>query len=135
MPAVEIGASELLSIIIHVKKWVTNLMRAKAKRKNESKNALRAVIIAVRETTIYVRNIRNGGEKSIEKEEQLSSLWTNLSFRLEDIGLKKLAKRCNMKGRYWADPTSFDEESLEHTGIRLLDIESLANENLREITK
>ena len=135
MPAVEIGASELLSIIVHVKKWVTNLLRAKAKRKNESKDALRAVIKAVRKTTIYVRNIRDGGGKSIEKEKQLSLLWTNLSFRLEDIGLEKLAKRCNFKGRYWADPTSFDEESLERAGIRLSEIESLADDSLKEITK
>jgi len=43
--------------------------------------------------------------------------------------------RCNFKGKYWVDPTSFDEESLERAGIRLSEIESLANNSLKEITK
>jgi hypothetical protein len=133
VPAVELSVSEWLSIITHVKKWVTNLLRAKADRKKESKEALRAVIMAVRETTLYVRNIRESGEKSIEKERELSLLWTDLSFRLKDLGLRKLAKRCNIKGRYWADPTLFDAEALDVAGIRLSDIERLAISNIDEL--
>ena len=133
MPLAEIGASEILSIITHIKKWVTNLLRAKAKRKQQSKDALRAVIRAVRKTTIYLRIIRETGENSIDKEEELSLLWTELSFKLEDIRLKKLAERCIILSRYWADPLEFDESFLSKVGSRLSDIEHLALTSLEEI--
>jgi len=133
MPVVELGVSEWLTIITHVKKWVTNLLRAKSERKKQSKEALRAVIKAVRETTIYLRNLREGGQKSIEKERDLSLLWTELSFKIEDLGLKKLADRCSLKGRYWSDPAAFDKAFLNRADIRLSDIEQLASASLKEL--
>lgn len=132
MPVVELGVNEWLTIITHVKKWVTNLLRAKSERKKQSKEALRAVIRAVRETTIYLRNLREGGQKSIDRERELSLLWTELSFKLEDLGLKKLANRCSLKGRYWADPTAFNKNFLNQADIRLTDIEQLAYASLKE---
>lgn len=133
MPVVELGVSEWLTIITHVKKWVTNLLRAKSERKKQSKEALRAVIRAVRKTTIYLRNLREGGQKSIERERELSLLWTELSFKLEDLGLKKLANRCSLKGRYWADPAAFDKAFLNRAYIRLSEIEKLAYASLKEL--
>lgn len=133
MPVLELSASEWLSIITHVKKWVRNLIRAKAERKRESKEALRAVIKAVRKTTLYLRSLKEGGNKSIEKEENLSMLWTELSFQLDDIGLRKLADRCRIKGKYWADPDLFKKSFLEPAGTRLDDIEELAQKSLAEI--
>ncbi len=133
MPVIELGVSEWLTIITHVKKWVTNLLRAKSERKKQSKEALRAVIKAVRETTVYLRNLREGGQKSIEKERDLSLLWTELSFKIEDLGLKKLADRCSLKGRYWADPAAFDKAFLNRADIRLSEIEKLAYASLKEL--
>jgi len=131
MPVVALSVSEWWTIITHVKKWITNLSRAKSERKRQSKEALRAVIKAVRETTIYLRSLREGAKKSINKEKDLSLLWTELSFRVEDIGLKKLANRCSLKGRYWADPAVFDEAFLKNAAIRLSDIEILADTSLK----
>jgi hypothetical protein len=135
MPALELSASEWLTIISHVKKWVTNLLRAKEIRKRESKDALRAVINAVRETRLYLRSIREEHKKSIDKEGQLSSLWTDLSFKLDDIKLSNLCERCSMMGRYWTDPALFDDESLNTAQDRLFDIEHIAHEGLDEIEK
>jgi len=133
MTVVELGVSEWLTIITHVKKWVTNLLRAKSERKKQSKEALRAVIRAVRETTIYLRDLREGGQKSIDKEKELSLLWTELSFKIEDLGLKKLANRCSVKGRYWADPAAFNKTFLNQADIRLSEIEKLAYTSLKEL--
>jgi len=133
MPVVELGVNEWLTIITHIKKWVTNLLRAKSERKKQSNEALRAVIRAVRETTIYLRNLREGGQKSIEKERELSLLWTELSFKLEDIGLEKLANRCSLKSRYWADPDAFNKTFFNQADIRLSDIEQLALASLKEL--
>lgn len=132
MPVVELGVNEWLTIITHVKKWVTNLLRAKSERKKQSKEALRAVIRAIRETTIYLRDLREGGQKSIDRERELSFLWTELSFKLEDLGLKKLANRCDLKGRYWADPATFNKIFLNLADIRLSDIEQLVYGSLKE---
>ena len=66
------------------------------------------------------------GQKSIERERELSLLWTELSFKIEDLGLKKLADRCRLKGRYWADPAAFDKAFLNRVDIRLSEIEKLA---------
>jgi hypothetical protein len=135
MPVVGLSASEWFAIFTHVKKWVRNLSRAKNERKEESKEALRAVIKAVRETRLYLRDLREGGKKSIEKERELSMLWTNLSFDLKDLSLKKLADRCNSLGSYWADPDDFDEAFLDRAGNRLPDIEELAEASLKDLEK
>ncbi len=134
MPIIELSAGEWLSIITHIKKWVGNLLRAKENRKKESKEALRAVIKAVRETTLYLRRLREGGGKSLKKERELSLLWTELSFRIEDLKLDRLAERCNLMGRYWADPTLFDAAFLNRAGKRLADVEKLAYTSLEQIT-
>jgi hypothetical protein len=135
MSLTELSAKELLSIITHVKQWVGNLRRARQQRKQESKQALRAVISAVRETTVYMRSLKEGGKKSIDKEERLSLKWTRLAFELEDLGLNKLAARCSIKGRYWANPADFDQGFLERAGMRLSDIETLAQMSLHELEK
>jgi len=135
MPLAELSAKELLSIITHVKQWVGNLRRAKQQRKLESKQALRAVISVVRETTVYLRSLEEGREKSIEKEERLSLSWTQLAFALEDLELNKLASRCSIKGRYWANPADYDQNFLERAGMRLADIERMAQASLKELGK
>ncbi|MBN2427816.1 MAG: hypothetical protein JXK94_05745 [Deltaproteobacteria bacterium] len=132
MPVIELSAGEWLSIITHIKQWVGNLLRAKEERKQESKDALRSVIKAVRETTLYLHRLREGEGKSLDMERELSHLWTDLSFRVEDLKLNKLAERCNLMGKYWADPTLFDPAFLDQANERLADVEKLARLSLEQ---
>ena len=138
MPAVEIGVGELLTIITHLKKWVTNLLRAKKARKDESKDALEAVILAIRETQIYLRDLRERGKKakSIKTEKHLSLFWTKLSFSAGSIHLEKLAESCNTLGKYWADSADLSKELLNSEIIykRLSEIENIARDNLKQLT-
>ncbi len=135
MPVIAISAGEWLAIIIHAKKWVRNLLRARSERKRASRAALRSVIRAVRETMLYMRSLREGGAQKIAAERKLSLLWTDLAFALEDLGLDKLAERCNLRGRYWADPALFDADFFDQAGQRLADIEALALESLHGLEK
>lgn len=139
MPAIPIGVSDVLVIITHIKKWVTNLLRAKEERKRESREALEAVILAVRETKIYLRDLRERGKKakSIKTEKDLALIWTKLSFKVRSIKLEKLADSCNTLGKYWADPADFSKELLNSDVIydRLSDIENIANNSLKQLTK
>jgi len=125
MSGLELTASDLISVLTHVKRWVSNLRRAGKERKAESRKALRSVILAVRETEIYVRHIKDGGRKSIKTERELSLRWTTLSFDLEDIGLNKLSGRCRVTGKFWADPSKFDKSFLSELAERLTQIEQL----------
>lgn len=133
MTGVELSIGEWLSLLSHVKKWLSNLSRASDARKRESKAALREIIKAVRQTTVYVRGLKEGEKKSIKREGELSLLWTELSFRLEDLGLHKLAKRCHIKGMYWADPAAMDKTFFQQADVRLSDIERLALQSLQDL--
>ncbi len=130
---IELTAKEWLGLLTHLKKWVSNLRRASKQRKLESKKALREVIKAVRKTTVYTRNLKQSKKASLKQESELSLLWTDLSFTLDDLGLRKLAKRCHIKGIYWSDPTQLDDDFLDKAEVGLADIERLAKLNLHEL--
>ena len=122
----------LWELIKHAGSWVVNLRRASAARKEESVTALRQVIIAAQKTTVYVRQINETGRKDHSIEAELSIAWTELSFRLDDLGIDALAQRCRMKGKHWADPNQFSSEELEKADVGLEKMESLASEMLSE---
>lgn len=128
-----VTAISLWELVKHAASWVANLKRASDARKRESKAALRGVIVAARKTAVYVRQLRDTGQSSHAVERELATLWTELSFKLEDLGLEKLAKRCRIKGREWADPSRMDATYLEKSDSGLDRMEQLALEVLREI--
>ena len=123
----------LWELIKHLKQWLINLRRASGKRKAESIRALRSVIVASRHTRTYVRQLNETGRQSHETEGQLSIKWTNLGFELSDLGLTKLAKRCEIKGRYWSNPNQFDESYLKKADVGLERMEKLAKQMVAEI--
>jgi hypothetical protein len=138
MNGMELTPSDWLALIRHIKQWVGNLGRAGKERKKQSKKALRAVLLAVRETEAYVTDLNEGHPQSRGREREISSLWSSLAFELEDLDLNKLAKVCRIKGKYWAtrrqDGTSaFTEDFLKKAGTRLSDIESAANLALKQV--
>ena len=107
-----ITASSLWELVRHLKRWLVNLHRAGHARKAQSIRALRAVILASRLTSVYLRQLNDTGQQSHTTEGQLSEEWTRLGFELQDLGLTSLAKRCEIKGRYWANPQQFSHISL-----------------------
>ncbi len=119
-------ASELIGVLTHVKRWISNLRRAGKERKAESRKALRSVILAVRETQVYIRHTTDGGKKSIKTEKALSLRWTELSFELEDIGLIRLGNKCSITGKYWANPDGIDYSFLPELADKLNEIEQLS---------
>lgn len=123
----------LWELVKHAGNWVRNLQRAKEERKKESVNALRKVITAARKTAVYIRQLNDTGIRSHEKESELSILWTELSFALEDLDIKNLANRCLIKGKHWADPQTIDKNTLKKADVSLDKMELLASEILREI--
>jgi hypothetical protein len=140
IPGLEMSSSEWLSLIKHVKQWAGNLSRGKIQRKTESIKALRSVLVAIRKTERYVTNLSEGLQQKRNIEEEISVLWTNLAFDLEDLKLNKLAKVCRIKGKYWSTrkengTSAFTKDFLEKAGTRLSDVEKLVNLSIYEVRK
>ncbi len=128
-----ITAISLWELVKHTNSWISNLKRAKTARKKESVEALRRVVIAARKTSVYTRQLNETGKRSHKMESELSIVWTELGFSLEDLGIEKLAKRCRIKGKYWQDPGKSDKDYLEKADVGLERMEQLATGLLREI--
>jgi len=126
-------ASLLWELFRHLRQWLVNLNRAGEKRQRESITALRAVTIAARATRVYLRRLADTAKADHAEEARLSELWTALGFQLKDLGLGALAKRCDITGRYWADPTQFDREFLDRADVGLERMEQLARRLVAEI--
>ncbi len=115
----------------HAASWLTNLKRAKQARKRESIDALRKVVVAARRTAVYLRQMRDTGQRQHATESELTTLWTELGYALEDLGIEKLAKRCRITGKYWADPEDMDPVFLDKADVGLKRMEEIAELLLR----
>jgi hypothetical protein len=125
----------LWELVRHLKQWLTNLNRAGKERQRQSIEALRAVVVAARHTQAYVRRLNDTADQDHAQEAKLSEMWTELGFRLGDLGLTRLAKRCDIKGRYWANPEGFDHEFLHKADVGLERMEQLARQMLARIER
>ena len=128
-----ISDSLLWELFRHLKTWLGNLQRASSERKREAIDALRAVVIAARHTQAYLRRLQDTATQDHAEEGRLAGMWTELGFRLTDLGLDKLAKRCDISGRYWADPQRFDDDFLARADVGLERMEQLARHMIAEV--
>ncbi len=128
-----ISAALLWEIFKHVGSWLTNLNRASTVRKQQSIKALRNIILASRETAVYIRQMNDTSTRDHATEKHLSALWTDLGFSLEDLGIHKLAKRCNITGKQWANPDHYDADFIKKADVSLERMERLAREILLKI--
>jgi hypothetical protein len=131
----EISAGLLWEIFTHVRSWLANLNRAGEQRKRQSIDALRGIITASRQTAVYLRQLDETGRRDHNTEQSLAVRWTELGFRLEDLGISKLAKRCQITGKHWSDPDHYDRDFLEKADVSLDRMERLATEILHQINR
>ena len=125
-----ISNNTLYSLFRHGLTWLVNLRRARHGRIEDSVQALRRVVIASRETAVYLRQLKATRQPDHRIERQLTVLWTELGFALEDLGIDKLAKRCQITGARWADPARFDPVFLDKADVSLERMERLARQLL-----
>jgi hypothetical protein len=125
-----ISSNTLYGLFRHGLQWLNNLRRARKGRIEESVQALRQVITAARETAVYLRQLKETRKPDHQVERHLTLLWTELGFTLQDLGIDKLAKRCQITGARWADPGRFDKAFLEKADVSLERMERLATQLL-----
>lgn len=128
-------ANLLWELFKHLRQWLVNLDRAGERRKRESMEALRAVTLAARATRVYLRRVADTAQADHAEEARLSEMWTGLGFKLKDLGLSALAKRCDVTGRYWSDPSQFDREFLDKADVGLGRMEQIARRLIAELGK
>lgn len=128
-----LSPAALWDLIKNASRWLVNLRRASQSRQQDSILALRKVVIAARKTAVYVRQLNDTNKRHYKTEAELATLWTELSFALDDLGVHKLAKRCLINGKQWADPTSMSEAFLTKADIGLDRIEQLASQLLASL--
>ncbi len=116
----------------HLKKWVTNLKRARENRKNESIEALRQVIVASRGMRIYINEWKEG-VRDYPSEKQLSEEWTKLGFLVKDLGLQDLSNKCDELALKLTMIDQVGKETVEKTREALVSIEERAREILNEV--
>lgn len=123
----------LWELFRHLKSWLANLQRAGNERKRQSIDALRAVVVASRHTRAYLRGLQDTARQNHAEEARLAGMWTELGFRLSDLGLAKLAKRCDISGRYWSDPARLDDDFMQKADVGLDRMEQLARQMIAEV--
>ncbi len=129
-----LGAVELKTLLTHIARWLANLGRANDARKKASVSAVREVILVARRTAAYLRHVEQTGQQDVAPEQDLADRWTRLGFSMQDLGLAKLAKRCDIRGRAWADPSQFTPGFLEKADVSLESIERLAAQAIRDVS-
>ena len=115
----------LWELFRHAGRWLSNLHRAGQARKQESVDAVRELVSIARETAVYLRQINETGRHDHAMERRLTTGWTRLGFKLKDLGLTKLAKRCQITGKHWANPGHYDDEFLRKADISVERMEKL----------
>ena len=113
------------ALVTHVAAWLRNLARAKADRQRESLQALDEVILVLRMTQAYSRGLQ-AGHQNHTTEGEIAVQWTRLGQELERLGLQALAKKCEVAGRYWADPDQLDAAFLREARTDLASVEKQA---------
>ncbi|MFT3848765.1 MAG: hypothetical protein QM739_08800 [Propionivibrio sp.] len=114
-------------IASHVVKWLVNLNRAGEERKLQSLRAVNKVVSLARMTRAYARGLKVG-EQDFNTEANLAGQWSELAFELKQLKLHALAKKCDLKSRYWADPEQFSPDFLAEADISFDTVERLARE-------
>ncbi len=130
-----VSAGLLWEIFKHARSWLANLRRAGKNRKRQSVNALRRIVTAARQTAVYMRQLEETGTRDHGIERQLSTQWTELGFELEDLGIRKLAKKCQITGKHWSNPHHYERDFLIKADISLDRMERLALEILHDINR
>lgn len=90
---------------------------------NKKDEALKAINKAVQKTRKYIRKTESGDPEDVEKEMELSTLWSEAAIHARYFS-KQLAQKCYIKGGYWSDPDTWNFDQIRGKGITLEHIEN-----------
>src|SRR5438105_15750073 len=91
--------------------------------------AVTSLMRALNETEIYYGNLRHENTDR-SKEAELSRMWTEVSREIRPIDAE-LARRCELKGRFWADPVGWNPNQVMEMRITIAEM----REALKKLTQ
>lgn len=105
------------------------LLKAEADRKSDKHiKALEKLNEAVTETEAYFHNRQD----TAETDHRLNRVWSAASIALNDAGYPKLASLAEIKGTYWLNPSNWNQDLIEASGIQLSEMRTKLNAGLRD---
>jgi hypothetical protein len=87
---------------------------------NRRAHALTSFLRALNETEIYYGELRKS-DKDRDREADLSRMWIDVSQELLIVDVE-LAKRCEMKAKFCADPTGWSPLDVERANIAIYEM-------------
>ncbi len=87
-----------------------------ARRAEREDAAVKAVLLAVNETKLYIASLDRGEPHRREHERLLVQLWTDAAVAIRRSD-PELAERLQMKAEYWADPENWTEHDIKSAAI------------------
>ena len=110
--------------------WFGFLRKERKEKSERERQALKALYLALIETSMYFRRLdrpylaknkkeeKVGFQRNIQTEEALARLWTEASVELRDVE-PELAQRCFFKGQFWADRDAWTQDDIRKADIVL----------------
>jgi hypothetical protein len=120
----------VLTIFKEFRDWILGIDKANLEHNKEDKTALKTVYKALSETKSYFTD-RNIMPRDRDRERQISNLWFDSSSELKNID-QNLAVRCFLKGDFWTDPDSWEQNEGEKLNISIDEMTKLARELLNK---
>jgi len=119
----------LIKAIEALSKWFGLLRSEQHDRGELEHRAIKSLYTALNETLLYLRRIANPHlarthkerqrfSRDIEAEERLSRLWFDASVELRELD-GDLARKCMLKGQFWANRDSWTQQEIERANISL----------------
>lgn len=116
-----IELNQLVAVFQHIITWL-KLATDEKKRSNEDyKKALLSVYFAANETKTYMATVKRRKKPDARREAELSRMWTQAAVEIRELDAE-LAKKCLLRGDYWADPTAWTQDELDQAKISLKEI-------------
>ena len=116
----------MLDVIIPLITSVGGFLKDSSKKRRlhdeHGQKAVECILRAINETKLYIAAVTRGMPENLERKENLSRVWTDAAAALRGID-DDLAKRCRLKGIYWGDPDSWNDELAASARIKLSEVE------------
>lgn len=92
--------------------------------------ALRAVSLALEETSLYYQRMERGASRDQDTEAQLVKYWSAAAIPIRHIDAN-LAQACDCKAEYWVNPDTWPKRKIRAKGIDLATVRERYRELLR----
>ena len=117
-------------VITALKECVDRIRVSTIRRTDQQNAALLAILAAVQETKVYIRDFTHR-PRNPDKEAELSRLWIKAALPVRHVDID-LADRCLLKAEYWLHPDEWTGARIRQFRLGLDNIHEYCKQLLRE---